>query len=431
MRTYIFSDVLRRVLKYNGYRVQQVRNITDVGHLTNDTLASGLDKIELAAREQQKTPWDIASYFTELFQRDARALNIEEPEAEPRATDYIAAMIALVERLIDGGHAYPVDGNVYFDVSSFPEYGKLSGNTIEDLIGGHRVEVGEGKKAPADFALWKSAEPDRLMRWDSPWGDGVPGWHLECSAMAMDLLGEQIDIHTGGVDHIFPHHEDEIAQSEGATGKQFARYWLHGEFLQIGADEKMSKSLGNIFTLDDLEREGILPLAYRLFTFNANYRTKLNFTWDALHASQTTLVRLWEAAAELTQSGSDEPLDPQAEALRNRFHMAINNDLDLPAAVAVLHEALGTKLPAGQKLTLLRDFDRVLGLDLVTVGETLSQTTLEQDALLLQRAEARSNRDWAKSDELRSDLATNGLEVKDTPQGQRWVRRDLLPGQPT
>jgi cysteinyl-tRNA synthetase len=427
MRTYIFSDILRRVLGYNGYTVHQVRNITDVGHLTNDTLSSGLDKIEAAARAQHSTPWDIATHFTELFQRDARALNIEEPEAEPRATQYIPPMIQLVERLIATGHAYAVDGNVYYDVSSFPPYGKLSGNSIEDLIGGHRVEVGEDKKAPADFALWKAAEPDRLMRWESPWGDGVPGWHLECSAMAMDLLGEEIDIHTGGVDHIFPHHEDEIAQSEGATGEPFARYWLHGEFLQIGADEKMSKSLGNIFTLDDLAAEGIHPLAFRLFTFNANYRTKLNFTWDALWAAQTTLIRLWEAVAELTQSAEVESLGSDAEALRERFHTAINNDLDMPIAVAVLHEVLGSKLPAGQKLALIERFDRVLGLDLCQMGETLSETTDEQADLLHRRAEARTNRDWAHSDALRTDLASRGLDVKDTPQGQRWVRRDLLP----
>lgn len=427
MRAYIFADTLRRMLEYNGYRVDQVRNITDVGHLTNDTLNSGLDKIEAAAREQKTSPWDIAAHFTLLFQEDAGNLNVEQPEHEPRATEYIEPMIHLVETLIDRGHAYAVNGNVYFAVDTFPEYGKLSNNTIEDLIGGLRVEVGEDKKAPADFALWKAAEPDRIMRWSSPWGEGVPGWHLECSVMAMGLLGEEIDIHTGGVDHIFPHHEDEIAQSEGATGKQFARFWLHNEFLQVGAGEKMAKSLGNMYTLADLEEHGIHPLSYRAFTFQAHYRTKLNFTWEALEAAQTSLVRIWEALAELTQSAAPEELNQDAEPYRERFHEAINNDLDMPVAMAVLHEVLGSKLPPAQKLALAADFDRVLGLDLLRMGECLSQTTPEQDALLTGRAQARSGKDWSTSDRLRGELAALGLDVKDTPQGQRWVRRDLLP----
>lgn len=427
MRAYIFADVLRRVLEYNGLEVVQVRNITDVGHLTDDTLSSGLDKIEAAARAQQRTPWDIAAHFTRLFQEDARALNITEPEHEPRATQYIEPMIDLVQTLIERGHAYAVDGNVYFAVDTFPAYGRLSGNSIEDLIGGHRVEVGEGKRAPADFALWKAAEPDRLMRWESPWGEGVPGWHLECSAMAMALLGRQIDIHTGGVDHIFPHHEDEIAQSEGATGECFARFWLHGEFLQIGQDEKMSKSIGNIYTLADLQDRGFHPLAFRAFTFNAGYRTKLTFTWEALEASQTALDRLWEAVAELTQTAQVEELGPEAIALRERFHQAINNDLDLPVAMAVLHDALGSPLPPGQRLALAADFDRVLALDLLAMGARLSETTPEQRELLDRRMQARAGKAWAESDALRDRLAGLGLAVRDTPAGQRWVRRDLLP----
>ncbi len=427
MRAYIFADTLRRVLGYNGYAVEQVRNITDVGHLTDDTLSSGLDKIEDSARRQNKTPWDIASHFMAVFEDDARKLNIQVPEHEPRATEYIERMIELVETLIERGHAYAVNGDVYFAVDSFPGYGKLSGNTIEDLIGGHRVEVGEGKKAPADFALWRAAGPDKIMRWDSPWGQGVPGWHLECSVMAISLLGEQIDMHTGGVDHIFPHHEDEIAQSEAATGKPFSQFWLHNEFLQVTGEEKMSKSSGTFYTLQDVEDRGFHPLALRAFSFQAHYRTKLNFSWEALEAAQTGLVRLWEAAAELVQIGGESEIEPAAQSFLDEFHTAVNNDLDLPRAMAVLHEAAGSSMAAGQKIALMRAFDNLLALDLLQMGQCLSQTTPKQQELLTERARARSEMQWEASDRLRKELADLGLEVKDTPAGQRWVRRDLLP----
>lgn len=423
-RSFIFADTLRRVLEYNGYNVQQVRNITDVGHLTNDTLGPGLDKIEAAAREQNRTPWDIARYYTDIFRRDARRLNLEEPSSEPRATAYIGPMIALVERLIERGYAYVSDGNVYFEVAKFPPYGALSRNSVEELIAGARVEVGEGKRSPADFALWKRAEPDKIMRWESPWGPGVPGWHLECSAMALDLLGPEIDIHTGGEDHIFPHHEDEIAQSEVATGRPFARYWLHGAFLQVG--EKMSKSLGNTITVSDLVERGIHPLAYRYFTYQAHYRTTQNFSWSALDGAQTALVRLWQQAAELWQAGPPAAeLGPEAEALRARFHEAINRDLDLPVALAVIHETMGARLVSDQKLALLQDADRVLGLDFLPMARRLSEVSPESRSLLEERAAVRREKNWARSDEIRAELAAAGVEVKDTGQGQRWFRRDV------
>jgi cysteinyl-tRNA synthetase len=426
-RAFVVADMLRRVLEYNGYDVAQVRNITDVGHLTNDTLSTGLDKIEAAARSQNASPWDIARHFTQVFLEDARRLNIQTPEHMPRATEYIGPMIDLVRELEDRGYAYAVNGDVYYDVSRFPRYGALSGNSVEELISGHRVEVGEGKRSPADFAVWRRAEPDKIMRWDSPWGEGVPGWHLECSAMAIRLLGPELDIHTGGEDHIFPHHEDEIAQSEGATGRRFARYWLHNAFLQLADDAKMSKSLGNFYTISDLIARGIHPLAYRYFTFQAHYRTPLTFSWEALGAAATGLERIWEAMAELVQSGGQEEMGREAEGFREQFHEAINRDLDLPVAVAVLHQVLGSSLPAGQKRALIADMDRVLALDLVSMGERLSGTTGAQRELLAERAAARADRDWTRSDELRARLREIGLEVKDTPQGQRWLRRDVLP----
>lgn len=425
-RAFIFADTLRRVLEYNGYDVTHVRNITDVGHLTNETLGTGSDKIEVAARTQNVTPWDIAKHYIDAFEREANLLNLKEPGDTPRATDYIEAMISFTERLIDKGHAYEANGNVYYDVSTFPPYGSLSGNTVGDLIEGERVEVGEGKRAGADFALWRAADPEKIMRWPSPWGEGVPGWHIECSVMSMALLGEELDIHTGGEDHIFPHHEDEIAQSEVATERQFSRIWLHNAFLQQPGDEKMSKSLGNFYTVSNLRERGIHPLSYRYFNFQANYRTPLDFTFRAVEAAQTSLFRVWEALAELAQSATPEGLGPEGQELKRRFNERINQDLDMPGAVAVLHEALGSALPPGQKLTLADDFDSVFGLDLISTAEKLSVTTPEQQALLEERAGARGSRDWQKSDVLRKQLNELGLNVKDTPDGQRWMRTDLL-----
>jgi cysteinyl-tRNA synthetase len=425
-RAYIFADILRRTLEYNGYDVTQVRNITDVGHLTNDTLSTGVDKMEAAARSQNVTPWDIARHITGVFLEDAARLNIEAPEHMPRATEYIGPMIDLVEELIGRGYAYAVDGDVYFDVTRFPSYGALSGNSIEDLIGGHRVEVGEGKKSPADFSVWRSAGPDKIMRWDSPWGSGVPGWHLECSAMAIDLLGPEIDIHTGGEDHIFPHHEDEIAQSEGATGRRFSRFWLHNGWLQIGDDVKMSKSLGNIYTLNDLARRGIHPLSFRYFTLQAHYRTPLSFSWEALSAAQTGLYRLWEGIAELCEVELTGEPGTEALAFQRQFHEAINRDLDTSVAVSVAHAVLGSKLPAREKLALFQDFDRVLALDLLPMARNLSTTTAAEKALLAERNVARRSKNWELSDQLREELRELGVDVKDTPAGQRTVRNDLL-----
>jgi cysteinyl-tRNA synthetase len=426
-RTFIFADTLRRVLRYNGLEVTHVRNITDVGHLTRDDVDAGEDKMELAMQREQKTVEEIAKYYTDIFLRDAERLNVEPMEYMPRATRFIPSMIALVERLLEEGKAYVADGSVYFDVSSFPRYGCLSGNSVDDLIAGARVEVDEHKRSPADFALWKSAGPEKLMRFESPWGMGVPGWHLECSAMAIELLGEQIDIHTGGIDHIFPHHEDEIAQSEGATGRRFAQIWMHSAFLELAGEEKMSKSLGNFYTVSDLDNRGIHPLALRYFVFQAHYRTPLSFSWPALEAAHTALTRAWETAAALRQSAEPGEITGDGESFRRRFHTAVNHDLDLPVALSVLHDVLSSKLPAAEKLALLADFDRVLGLDLVSTAERLSSTSVEEETLLAERAAARARRDWTLSDDLRRRLAAGGLEVKDTSAGQRWVRTDVLP----
>jgi cysteinyl-tRNA synthetase len=425
-RSFLMADLARRVLEYNDYQVKHVRNITDVGHLTDETLSTGLDRIEKAAMAQHRSPQDIVDHYTAIFFDDARRLNLLDPAYCPRATEYVGPMISFTQHLIDRGHAYQSDADVYFDVSSFPTYGALSGNTVEDLVAGARVEVGERKHSPADFALWRGAGPEKIVRFDSPWGPGVPGWHIECSAMSCELLAPQIDIHTGGVDNIFPHHEDERAQSESLTGETFVRYWLHSDWLQTTDDEKMSKSLGNIYTVEDLVDRGFNPLSYRYFTFQAHYRTPLRFSWEALEAAQTALYRLWTAAAELTQAGDAEVPGAEAVAFQSRFHEAINDDLNLPVALAVVHEMLGANVPPGQKLSLLANFDRVLGLSVVDVAGKLSETTEEERDLLAQRAQARGRCDWAESDRLRNVLAAGGLEVRDTPQGQRLTRTDAL-----
>lgn len=425
-RSFLFADTLRRMFEFNGYRVTHSRNITDVGHLTNETLSTGLDRIEKAAREQHQSPQDIVDHFTRVFLEDARRLNLLEPSFGPRATEYVRPMIALIQELIEAGHAYQANGDVYFAVSTFPTYGALSGNSVADLVAGARVELGAGKRSPADFALWRGASDDKLVRFESPWGPGVPGWHIECSAMSRELLAPRIDIHTGGVDNVFPHHEDERAQSESATGCQFVTYWLHSELLQLPGDEKMSKSLGNIFTIQDLVDRGFSPLSYRYFTFQAHYRTPLSFSWDALDAARTTLQRIWAAAAELVQSGDPGEITESGQPYFDRFHEAVNNDLDLPVAVSVVHELLGSKLAAPEKLALLQAFDRVLGLDLVPTARRVSATTPDQRDLLAQRVETRNSKNWAESDRLRDELARQGLEVKDTSQGQRWVRSDIL-----
>ena len=283
-RAYVFADLLRRVLEYNGYKVNHVMNITDVGHLVSDA-DEGEDKMLASARRERTTPWEVAEYYTENFMDSIKRLNIKLPTTICKATDHIREMIEFTQSLLDKGYAYRIEGDgIYFDVSSFPDYGKLSGNRLDELQAGARVEVNERKRHPADFALWKDAPPEHIMQWPSPWGQGYPGWHIECSAMAMKDLGAQIDIHTGGVDHIPIHHENEIAQSEARTGQPWVRYWLHVAFLQVDGG-KMSKSLNNIYTLASLEERNIEPLAYRYLCLNAHYRTPLNFTWEGIGAA--------------------------------------------------------------------------------------------------------------------------------------------------
>jgi cysteinyl-tRNA synthetase len=427
-RAFMTTDWLRRMLEYNGYDVFLVRNITDVGHLQNDTEESGEDKIEHEARTTGKSAYEIADYYTQQYKRDEAELNILPPHLNPKATDHIPEMQAMTEKLLDRGLAYVADGNVYYDVSRFPDYGELSGNTVENLReGGHgrqQMEQAEDKEAPEDFALWKRGEPNRQMNWESPWGIGFPGWHIECSAMSTKYLGEQFDIHTGGIDLVFPHHEDEIAQSQGVNGKQPVQYWVHNEFLIFG-NTKMSRSKGNVVLVSTLKERGIDPMAFRYLLLTAHYRSKLNFTDESITAAQNGLHNLREDLSELlTQAGTEgtEALaswSAQAQKVRDAFQEAINDDLDLPTALSITREVpRNSKLSVAERVRLLLDFDRVLGLRLDTVEpKGRREVSKEVLSLVKQRDEARAAKNWKLSDQLRDQLKTLGYEVRDTAKG--------------
>jgi cysteinyl-tRNA synthetase len=371
---------------------------------------------------------DIAQFYTDAWLADEALLNIRPADVMPKATDHIGEMLELIGVLLDKGLAYRVGGTVYYDVSAFPAYGRLSGQRVEATKAGTRVEVETDKRDPADFALWKEAEPGRLMQWPSPWGEGFPGWHIECSAMGMKYLGDRFDIHTGGIDLKFPHHEDEIAQSDGATGHQVISLWMHGEFLTL-ADAKMAKSAGNIIRVSELPEKGFEPLDFRYLALTAHYRSKLDFTQEAMHAAASGLARLRRAVAEGGSVETDAGVvDLTAEPLvgyRSKFEAAISEDLGLPAAVAGAHAVAGASdLTPAQRRALLLDFDRVLGLDLDRAPDGEDQALPEGAAALLERrAAARAARDFATSDALREELAVLGVEVRDTPDGQQARRR--------
>src|SRR6266566_4485050 len=428
-RTFMMADWLRRMLEYNGYDVFAVRNITDVGHLQNEVEESGGDRLENEARRTGRSAYEIAAYYTQRYLDDQAKLNILPAHLNPKATEHIPEMLAMTEKLIARELAYVADGNVYYDVSRFPPYGALSGNTVENLrAGGHgrqQMEIAEDKDAPEDFALWKHGEASRQMNWPSPWGTGFPGWHIECSAMATKYLGEQFDIHTGGIDLVFPHHEDEIAQSQGASGKQPVQVWMHNEFLIFG-NLKMSRSRGNVVLLSDLKERGIDPMAYRYLLLTAHYRSKLNFTDESIAAAQNGLNNLRTDLAALPASDAPDLLrgwSEEAKRVRDAFHTAINDDLDLPTALSITREAArNSKIEPAERRRLILDFDRVLGLRLDTVEANQPKViTEEARALVGARDEARAARDWKRSDELRAQLIALGYEVRDTPRGTELV----------
>ena len=417
LRTFLLYDLVRRALEFEGLEVIQVVNITDVGHMTDDVGQEARDRMDIAVADEGLSPQEIAQKYTDMFLEDSGKIGVLRANRYPKATDHIGEMIELTERLLERGHAYALDdGTVYYDVQSFPDYGKLSRNTLDKLQPGHRhLEADPRKKHHADFSLWKAAGPARLMKWNSPWGEGFPGWHIECSAMSMKYLGEQFDIHTGGVDLVFPHHEDEIAQSEGATGKQVIQLWVHGGHL-LAEGQKMAKSTGNVWTIRDVEARGFDPLAFRLLCLQTRYRSMMDFRWDALEAADRTLMRIRQRMAGWMDSTSDG-LSPEAKERDRRFRTAISNDLDLPEAVKVLNEVVSSIIADGEKYALLVSWDRVLGLDFERLAREGFEVPAEVRSMLEERDAARAANDFARADAIREELAAQGWEVMDTPEG--------------
>lgn len=414
MRTNIFQDILRRVLKYNGYTLKHVMNITDVGHLVSDA-DEGEDKMIKSAKEEGKTPLEIAEFYTKRFMNDLHDLNIDMPEIICKATDHIPEMIEFVKGLVEKGYAYETSTAIYFDVSKLDEYGVLSGVNLEDQKAGARVELDEEKKNPYDFALWIKAPQNHLMKWESPWGLCYPGWHIECSAMGKKYLGEQFDIHTGGIDLIPTHHENEIAQSKGLTGKNPARFWIHSEYLLIDGG-KMSKSLGNVYLLSDIIKRGYSPLAYRLFCFSASYRNKLNFTWEAIDAANKSLIKLKEAYKKHLE-GTEDVSDEIINELENKFHEAINDDLNMPLAMSIVWEAAKYSAKSKKIADLLLKFDTILGIKIDELEENKEEIPEEILELVEQRKKARQEKNWELSDELRDRINQKGYQVKDSKEG--------------
>lgn len=414
LRAYLFMDTLRRVLKYNGYSLKHVMNITDVGHLVSDS-DEGEDKMLKAARIEKKDPFEIAEFYMNAFLQDIDKLNIDKPEIIARATEHIGVMEKYVQQIIENGFTYETEKTIYFDTSKLDKYGVLSNRNVEEQKAGARVEFDSEKKNISDFAVWIKAPENHLMKWDTFWGKCYPGWHLECSAMSYQYLGEQFDIHTGGIDHIPIHHENEIAQSKGFCGKIPAQVWMHVDFLTIDGG-KMSKSLNNLYTLQDLADKGYEPLVYRMFNFTSNYRNKINFTWEAMESAKVALNRLREGY--LRHKEGTEIIEKETiENYEEKFLNAINEDLNMPVAMSVVWEVLKNPQKSKDLKDLLLKFDAVLGFDLAHYEkqeESLSDEILE---LVKQRDEARQTKNWAESDRIRDILIKEGYLVKDTKEG--------------
>ncbi len=417
LRTYMMADWIRRVAEANGLEVYQIKNITDVGHMRQEALETGGDKMILSALAEGKTVQDIADFYTDAFHRDEARLNIQTAHVFPEATKHIPEMVEMVGKLMANGSAYEKGGNIYFDVAKFQGYGKLSRNTGADLLEGVRAEADPLKKDPRDFTLWKAAEAGRDLKWESPWGDGFPGWHIECSAMAHKYLGERFDIHTGGVDNIFPHHEDEIAQSEATFGHPHVNYWVHAQHL-LADGAKMAKSSGNVFLLDELISRGFDPMSFRYLCMTIRYRNRMNFTFNSLRAAEKALNNLrhrmwvWNDLPAVNGQASG------AEPWREKFWAAVENDLDLPSALAVTWDMVRSDIAPQAKRELILEFDRIFGLDLdqvnasFAVPETVSAT-------MDRRVTLRNQSDFSGADALRSEVSASGYLVQDAQQSFR------------
>jgi cysteinyl-tRNA synthetase len=428
-RTYVFNDILYRTLIFNGYKVKWVMNITDVGHLTSDA-DSGEDKMEKSAQRDKKSVWELAKFYTDDFFSMLVKLNINKPDIVCKATDYIPEMIELIKALETKGYTYKLADGIYFDTSKYTSYGKLTGRNLKDLkknlIAGKRIEIVQGKKNITDFALWKFSPKDknRQMEWDSPWGIGFPGWHIECSAMSMKFLGNYFDIHSGGVDHIAIHHSNEIAQSEAATDKPFVKYWLHGEHLLVQG-EKMSKSLHNFYRVKDLEEKKLNPISLRYLFLTAHYRTQLNFTWEGIIAAQNAytelksqLITLKKEIHDKTRINISNEKIEKVDNFRNQFKEAVNNDLNTPIALAVLWKVLKSNIPPTDKLDLIYYFDEIMGLNLnkIEIEKTVNYDE-NVKKLVKEREEFRSLKDYKGADKIRKEIEKLGFIVEDTKFG--------------
>lgn len=413
LRAYLFMDTLRRVLKYNGYNLKHVMNITDVGHLVSDA-DEGEDKMIKASKREHKDPFEIAEFYTDMFMKDLKALNIDKPEIIAKATEHIKVMEEYVKQIIKNGYTYETENTIYFDTSKLDKYGVLSNLNVEEQKAGARVDFDPNKKNISDFALWIKAPENHIMKWDSFFGKCYPGWHLECSAMGNKYLGEEFDIHTGGIDHIPVHHENEIAQGKGYCGKIPAHYWMHVEFLQINGG-KMSKSLNNLYTLKDLEDRGYSPLEYRMFNFSSVYRKKINFTFEAMDSAKIALKRLKDGYKRHL-NGKDKVETEVIEKFKEDFLNAINDDLNMPQAMSVVWNAIKYEKKSKEIADMLLDFDRVLGLE---IGKLEQEEELPKEILELveKRKKAREEKDWKLSDNLRDEIIKLGYNIKDTKDG--------------
>ena len=418
LRTYVFEDILKRVLQYNNFKVKHIMNITDVGHLTGD-MDMGEDKLEVGAKREGKSAWEIAKFYEKAFKQDIAALNIEEPTTWCKATEHIAEQINLIKQLEAKGFTYKTSDGIYFDTSKVKKYNKLSHLKLDELKEGARVEKNDEKKHPTDFALWKFSPKGakRQMEWASPWGNGFPGWHIECSAMSLKYLKNSLDIHCGGIDHINIHHTNEIAQSEAATGKPFFNYWLHGAFLNIAGGKKMAKSAGNFLTIQALLDKKIEPLAFRFACLQVHYRKPMEYSQEIIKNAQRGLEHLRNQLKALPAKAGKVD-----QAFKVKFLSAVNDDLNMPRALAVAQEVLKSKLADKDKRATILDFDKVLGLGL---GEVKAEQAVPEQIkkLLALREMARANKDWSKADALRAQIEGEGWLIEDGPQGARVNRR--------
>ena len=414
LRAYLFMDTLRRTLKYNGYTLKHVMNITDVGHLVSDA-DEGEDKMMKAAQRENKDPFEIANFYMNAFLADIDKLNIDRPEIIARATEHIKDMEQYVQKIIENGYTYETKDTIYFDTSKLKKYGVLSNIKIDEQKAGARVDFDKNKKNVTDFAVWIKAPENHLMKWDTFWGKCYPGWHLECSAMGHKYLGEHFDIHTGGIDHIPIHHENEIAQAQGFCGQNPANFWMHVDFLQVNGG-KMSKSLNNLYTLEDLQEKGYEPLVYRMFNFTSTYRAQINFTFEAMDAAKVALNRLREGYLK-HKEGIEKVSADEISNYRTRFLEAINDDLNMPVAMSVVWEVVKQPKKSKEYQELLLDFDKVLGFDLVNYEKQESSIPEDVQKLVSERNEARANRNWAESDRIRDILIGMGYTVKDSKEG--------------